>query len=327
MAWDTNPFVDGILLKNEHLRRGLYLASPAQGIAGVGDLKVRQLSVAGNGFRVMPGGAAVYNKYVTPIRQSYAVGMSAETIFPSGSMPASVGSPRNHLIAVTVGDPQYGNSGHPWMPAGPLPDPATFEYVRTWLFQNVPAGADQDWLDANFAFPGLALARLEVPASTTTITDAMIKDVREMANPHSKDVQWSVSATVADPLGGTAGVYEYWPDNSQVLVKIPKWASYAYIDGSVNGFQDSSSDATKAEMRIGSAAMNVYTPTTKYSAIIAGRASVNIGGRIFIPEAYRGTSQNFQISATPQDAASVNDLTTDAWTNCQVHIRFTEEPD
>ena len=332
MTWTNVPWaLDGALIPSSLARLGQYVATGgAEGIAQLGDLKVAPLDTPGNGVKIFSGGAAVLNRYQgeTP-DQTYMVHTASGEILGPSDMPASSGSALSHLVCVTVGDPEFSQTGHPWMLSSdpPVGTEDTFQYVRTFVVQNVPSNTVSfDQLNLNY--PAYALARLDVPASTTTITSGMIVDLREMASPRSKDFQWSVAASVADVLVVTTpGVFEYWPDNSQSAVPIPKWASYAYVDGWINGFVDSSSDATKAEMRIGSLVMNVYTPSSKYSAIVAGRESVLMGGRIYIPSAYRGTTQNWQIHGTPQDAGSQSDLTTDAWTNCMVHIRFVEEPD
>jgi hypothetical protein len=287
--------------------------------------------VPGNGFRVNPGVGKVFNKYQTPVRESYVVSAPTVDTFGSGGMPAPVASTRSHLVAVTVADPQYSNSGHPWFPSTwpGLNDPLTYQYVRTWLFQNVPAGSGQAWLDANFAFPAMALARLDMPASSTTVGTAQIIDLREMAQPRSKTVQWNFGApAVADVLTVAAPLtWEYWPDTSDQLVAIPSWASMVYVVGYLTGFNDLTSDETRAEMRVGIQTAGQATGSTKYRGNAPGRFGVNLGGPIALPAAIRGTSQHFQVQATVQDTASQGDLNTDAWTSGMIQLRFVEEPD
>lgn len=330
MAWDNAPWaLDGTLTKSELARRAQYAATGgAEGVVGIGDLKVIPLAVPGNGFRISVGGAQILNRYTTPLNQTYVASNPTIETVDSTRTPAVNAAIRSHLVVATVGDPQYSPTGHPWMPADMVGQNLnTFQYVRSWIIPNVPASTTRfDQLGLNY--PGLALARIDLPAGSTTYGAAQIVDLRQMAAPRTKDVQWNVATSVNDVLFVTTpGTFEYWPDNSQAAVEIPTWASYAYVDGWVNGFSDATSDLTKAEFRIGSAAMGVYTPSSKYSSAEPGRKNVLMGGRIYVPPAYRGTTQNWQISATPQDAASQSDLTTDLWTNCMVHIRFAEEAD
>lgn len=332
MTWSNVPWaLDGATIPSSLARLGSYVATGGvEGIAQLSDLKVVPLDTPGNGIKVFSGGAVVLNRYMgeTP-DQSYMVYNPTGDILGPADMPSSNVAARSHLVCVTIGDPEYTAVGHPWFLGTdpPVGTENSFQYVRTFVIQNVPSNTTSfDQLNLNY--PAYALARIDVPGSTTTITSGMIVDLREMASPRSKDVQWSVAASTADVLTvASVGAFEYWPDNSQSMVAIPKWASYCYVDGWINGLVDSATDNTKAEMRVGSAAVNVYTPSSKYSQSISGRYNVIMGGRLAIPLAYRGTSQNFQISATVQDAASQGDLTTDAWTGCGVHLRFVEEPD
>lgn len=329
MGWDNAPTgIDGTQLKAEMLRRGLYATSKAQGIAGVGDLKVLPLSVPGNGFRVSPGSALVYNKYVTPVRESYSVGAATEDIFGSGGMPASVGSPRSHLVAVMVGDPQYSNAGHPYFPATfpGLNDPLTYQYTRTWLFQNVPAGSGQAWLDANVPFPALALARLDVPASTTTIQASHIIDLRVMANPRTLDVQWNTQIAVDDNLNPSGNfVYEAWPDNSAKVVAIPDWATKAYINAWVFGALKSGSGTLNANFRVAITGGSV-APFTNLFRSSADRYNILMGAPMDISPTERGTSKTFAIWGTVADITTMNNvLKTDVHSSSMVHLRFVEE--
>lgn len=332
MGWDNAPTaIDGTQLQGEDLRRGLYATSKSQGIAGVGDLKVLPLSVPGNGFRVSPGSALVYNKYVTPIRESYSVGAPTEDIFGSGGMPASIGSPRSHLVAVMVGDPQYSNAGHPYFPATfpGLNDPLTYQYTRTWLFQNVPAGSGQAWLDANVPYPALALARLDVPASTTTIQASHIVDLRTMANPRTLDVQWNQAVVGADVLAVvTAFTYKPWPAAAAKAIDIPSWATKCYVDAYIYGFvQGGGAAIVDAAMRVGINGGSVGAQSVFYSPVAeaAGRKLVLLGAPIAISAAERGTTKTFEIQATYSNTSMNNALATDTRTSASVHLRFAEE--
>jgi hypothetical protein len=329
MGWDNAATaIDGTRLKAENIRRGLYATSKAQGIAGVGDLKVVPLSVPGNGFRVLPGSGLVYNKYVTPIRESYSVGAATEDIFPSASMPASSGSARSHLVAVVVGDPQYSNAGHPFFPATfpGVNDPLTYQYTRTWIFQNVPAGSGQAWLDANVPYPAMALARLDMPASTTTVQASHIVDLRKMANPRSLDVQWNTQIAVDDLLSVSGNfVYEAWPDNSAKAVEIPDWATKAYINAWVFGSLKSGTGTLNANFRVAITGGSV-APFTNLFRSSADRYNILMGAPMTIAPSERGTTQTFAIWGTVADTATMNGvLRTDVHSSSMIHLRFVEE--
>jgi hypothetical protein len=342
MAFENVPWaLDGALIPASLARLGQYVAtSGAEGIAQLGDLKVAPLDTPGNGIKIFSGGAVVLNRYQGENPdQSYMVYSPNGEILGPGDMPASSGSAKSHLVCVTVGDPEFSQAGHPWMlgtdpPAG---TENTFEYVRPFVIQNVPAGTTS-FDELNFNYPAYALARLDIPASTTTITSGLIHDLRKMAQPRSSEEMWHVDVSTNDVLTTAAnGTFEYWPDNSQKAIYIPKWASYVHTQGFIEGYKQLAYDlgAVNISVRIGAfgpglAGAVSHSNSTVLSTQVSGgfaRKGINLGGEIYIPAVYRGTTQNFQIQATPLDTGSQGRLTTDSWTSALVRLRFIEVPD
>lgn len=332
MPNNTAWLIDGPLTEAELARRAQFAASGgAEGIASLVDLKVITNSTPGNGVRVMPGSASILNRYVTPVNQTYVATEPSIYAIPSSDMPASNPAAKSHLVCMVVGDPQYSATGHPFMPSTEIPaeDVDTFQYVRYVVIPNVPATTTK-FSQLGLNYPGLALARLDVPANTTTITSDMIKDVRELARPRSKDVQWHVWTTDNDVLNVTPLTYEVWPDSSIKQVEVPEWASMCYVDGFINGFNDGNDLRTQARIRVSSLTAPggaIAVSYTMYDESELGKKNVNLGGTMKIPAAMRGTTQQFEISATTLDSASNLGLATVATTSCMVHLRFVEEPD
>jgi hypothetical protein len=324
---NTGWLIDGALTKSELARRAQYAATGgADGVIGVGDLKVLPLSSPGNGVRISVGGATILNRYTTPTNQAYVVSNPTIETVDSTRMPASNPSARSHLVVATVGDPQYSATGHPWMlatdpPAGHAND---FQYVRSHIIPNVPSTTTKfEQLGLNY--PGLALARLDIPGGSTTYDAGKIIDLRYLSQQRSQDFQWTVDTTAADLLGGTALTYEYWPDGSSKAIDIPSWATVVYCDGWVNGFRQNASGTVLARLRIGSQSMNIFTASSKYNDDSIGRKTMPVGGKLTIDPAYRGTTQTWQMWGTAENTPSLNKLTTDAWTNASIHLRFVEE--
>lgn len=332
MPDNTAWLIDGPLTKAELARKAQFAASGgAEGIANLTDLKVITNSTPGNGVRVQPGSATILNRYITPVNQSYVISNPTIYAIPSGDMPASNPAAKSHLVAAVVGDPQYSATGHPFMPSTPIPeeDLDTFQYVRFIVIPNVPATTTR-FSQLGLNYPGVELARLDVPANTTTITSDMIVDLRNVARPRSKDVQWHVWATDNDVLNVTPLTYEVWPDASIKQVEVPSWASMCYVDGFINGFVDGNSLQTRARIRVSSLTAPggaIATSYTQYDESEAGKKNVLLGGTMKIPSAMRGTTQQFEISATTVDSASNTGLATVIQTSCMVHLRFVEEPD
>jgi hypothetical protein len=327
--------LDGATIPSSLARLGQYVATGgAEGIAQLGDLKVLPLSTPGNGVRILAGGGIMLNRYQgeTP-DQTYGIYANTETALGPSDMPPSVGTARSHLVCVTVGDPEFSQAGHPWMLGTdpPVGTEDTFQYVRPFVIQNVPSNTvNFDQLNLNY--PALALARLDMPASTTTVQSSHIVDLRQMAKPREQIVQWHVNASVADSLAvATANVYEYWPDNSQRAVDIPKWATRCYATGFIEGFRIVGS-CQAALMRIGAFGPGISSYPSRFDEVFsspgnADRRGINLGGDMYIPSAYRGTTQNFQVQATVTNTSQNNKLNTDSGTSVSVMLRFVEQPD
>lgn len=333
MSFDNAPWLlDGALTKSELARRAHYAAiGGAEGVSGYGDLKVIPLASPGNGVRVSVGGATVLNRYISPLNQSYVISNPTIETIDSSRMPSVSGVAKSHLVVAVVGDPQYSATGHPYMlstdpPAGTA---NTFQYVRTFIIPNVPSTTTK-FSDLGLSYPAIALARLDIGAGSTTYGTAQIVDLRKLAQPKSKDVQWHVTAADADVLNVTPLTYETWPNASVQSVEIPDWATYCYADGWINGFLDGADLRTQARMRIGSVFNGIYaiaTEYTQYDVSALGRKNVLMGSRIYIPYVLRGQTVNWEISATTIDAPSNTALATDSKTNAMCRLRFVEEAD
>lgn len=186
--------------------------SGARGVVDVGDYKVQQLATAGTSVRVGPGAGVIPNDYPSVESQSYLTRRSAEVNVPVPATGAGAG--RTDLLVQRIIDPQYAGSGNPADPA--------FVFDPFVLIQGVAAGTSRVE-PLNLGYPALPLARLEIPASTGTITSAMIKDVRRLANPrrerHLFRHQPATSQTV------NANVFALWPDWEPTF-EVPVWATH-----------------------------------------------------------------------------------------------------
>jgi hypothetical protein len=328
--------IDGSRTPASLQRLGNRAAVKESGIIDPGALKVITNASPGNGVRISAGGGVLENRYTSVSTQAYVVeNVDVENLNSgTGGWPGASVTARQHLVCVTVADPQYSTTGHAWfteaMKSALAADPATaldFQYVRPFIIQNVPSGtARVEDLPSPPNFPCYALARLELPANWTTITADMIKDLRSVVNPREKLYEQHVATSSNDIL--TVAVlndYEYWPDQSDINVYIPPWATAVYCNGFIEGFQQPSTTNVKAAMRIFCQTAGVGTTASKYADGQSGRKSINLGGKFAIPANIRGTSQHFQIQATAQDSNSQGKLTTDAWTTARIELRFVEE--
>lgn len=228
MTFNFAPWaLDGARTSAASARLATYVTGGTQsGIAQPTDLRVVPLAVPGVGLRVLSGGANVLNRYMGDPDQSYVVSNPATHTVLSGSMPAPQPTLSYYLVCIVVGDQEFGNSGHPFMPSSPLSpeDAADFEYVRIVLIPCSSGTTRTEQL--NLPYPAYALARLEVPPNTSTITSAMITDLRKLVQARTDRELLIQSPTPGNALNDSnyswVGFIPYAP-----WVEVPTWATNA----------------------------------------------------------------------------------------------------
>lgn len=302
--------VDGAQMNSALARRAMYSIARQSGIVQKDDLKVQALGSPGNGVVITNGVGVVLNDYQTVPNEVYVVSNPSSHTIPSGEMPASNPSPKSYIVAVVVGDPDFSQTGHPWMGTDDPPsgEELDFDYVRPTLIQ-VSSGATT----LNVDYPALVLARIDIPASTTTITNAMITDLRKLSMSRQEqhafvapDTAWD-STTAFIPTGtafANWGSGQYAPS-----VDVPSWAKTAIVLAHINGvyLADASSNVKgKVRATIG----GVASPETRFDLSVGGgtiRDNYMCGGK-FNVESVAGTAavlrvQGFQeLPASPADA-------------------------
>jgi len=275
MTFENAPSaIDGALLSSALVRRGQFAATNGTGgIVKKADLKVTELTTPGVGVKIASGVGLVLNKYQGSPNETYVVSNPGVHTIPSEDMPASNPSAKSYIVAIVVGDPDFSQTGHPWMGVSDPPsgEELTFEYVRPTLIE-VSAGATT----LSGAYPALPLARIDVPASTTTITDSMITDLRSLAQPRqSQEIfvspggTWTTGSPVYIPAGSTFG--DWGPAQYSPSVKVPSWATRAIVSCRVNGvaLQDTSANVSGSiRAQLGA----VSGPTTPFDIQVGGGA-------------------------------------------------------
>jgi hypothetical protein len=132
---------------------------------------------------------------------------------------------RINFLVWRVDDPQY---------AGQAPaDVVNGPYNRYVWLPNNPYTSPP-------AFPHVPLVRLEQPASTSTITNKMLTDIREVANPRREEHVFGRPRVLADSSAGStltvrhAAGGEYFPGGdgspNQFRVPVPSWCNRVMID-------------------------------------------------------------------------------------------------
>lgn len=141
------------------------LANGAEGITQGDDLKVTALGTPGAAVQVGDGSGVVRGK-ANSFQGSYsACNIGSATV----SIASTGGSPRSDMVVLRILDPQY---------EGSL-DPATDQIMFFDVISNVGSTATV----VPGGYTAIPLARIDIPASTSTITSGMITDIRQCANP------------------------------------------------------------------------------------------------------------------------------------------------
>lgn len=235
MGWDPNPWmVAGARHSAEVCRMLAYMATEGrEGIIAPGHLKVVQRAVPSGGVRILTGGCGILARWTT--FQLYAGRMTSED--DTAIAATAPGVTRSDLVIARVEDPADAAGGWP-VPADPLLGP----YIFTRVLQGVPATTKR-LSDVQPTQSGIALARIDIPAATATITDAMIKPLAPLiggtefdsdssnATPFIAEAHFSnaKAPSVASTLLGNENAYKDWPTDASWTVPVPSWATHMDI--------------------------------------------------------------------------------------------------
>lgn len=331
MSWDAVPwFVGGGAEHSPEVARLMAYAatSGAEGVVHSTDLRVRPLDVPGGGVRVMPGAALIRNRATGGAAQTYVGRLpQADTveIAPTGS-----GAGRSDLIVARVEDPYM--PGEPWQEPE---DPTRGPYVFTRVIPNVSPTATT----APAGQSAIPLARIDLPASTGTVTAAMITDLREVALPRSYRRLFTYNLTSDDGTQyiSSDGSEQFWPNVPDQVwyVDIPEWATHANIIGHWGGVKMQKSTAWGTIwVRIGRpdgyGEGNVRTQDQRWDALASGNENDQVretwaaADDITIPAALRGTSQPIRLMARRMAGGASPGL--DSASSISVDVQFTEGP-
>jgi hypothetical protein len=224
MALDGVPwFIGGDAEHGPDVARMLaYLATGGkQGVVSPADLKVLPLDVPGPGVKVLGGGASILNRAAS--QQAYTVRNPTTDVDSVKIAATGSGSGRSDLIVCRVDNPNV--DGNAPAPANLAKGP----YVKFDVIAGVPAGTRQlADLPQYAGLSAIELARVDLPASTGTVTSSMVTDLRALATPRSERVIVKGALTDASVTLST-GAWRVFPQNPIGGIPIPSWATHAVI--------------------------------------------------------------------------------------------------
>ena len=330
MAVDPVPYViHGAKHSADVFRQAFFDAtSGAEGVSNPTSLGVKATGTPSNQVRVFPGGVLVPNTYQGGDGQSYTGRNASQTLV---DVPASDSTgAKTYYIIFRIQDPQFGGQA----PSDPLVGPYAFlECVST---------------SANITDPHYRLAKVTVPASTSTIQQSMIEDLRSLALPQRQPLMFGrprVAEDESTTLGwSVADGGEYFPGGNgspnSFNVFVPEWATRVLFDaawmsvryaGGANPhglywieFGDEYRDHTwpgkqQREFRTQRFAFNSPGQSNNVS-----RTDWRLMTSQHMPKKLRGKEITIVFKAGRQDGGPGSDVQMDAFSGLGMHITFVQ---
>lgn len=321
MALDNVPWLvaGGAVHSAEVARTLAYVAvGGAEGVADIGDMKVSQISTPTGQVKVAAGAVAITNTYAGQTAQSYIGRNTADTLL---AIAPTSGAPRSDMIVARIDDPQYGGT----VPA----DPAAGPYIKFAVVSNVGSTADAN-TNLAVSYPYVPLARIDIPASTSAITNAMVKDLRRIIAPRKDRQLVVVQPGGTQTLTSASPTYAEFPAQS-AQVYVPTWATRAIITANIGGLKFTAADGKGAfRAKLGADAFAVTTQSTAYdntgNSSASFRSSMPAGGSVAVPASYRGTNQDLSLEGAIITGTGGARAAVDTGSTIILDIEFVEDP-
>jgi hypothetical protein len=259
----------------------------SQGVVGHLDVQVTATGVPSAGIIVTSGAVVVLGQEVAFQGSYYGFNVGNDTTL---SIAATGGSARSDLIVVRAEDPTF--AGSPW--GGPASGQI--------LFPRVISGVSSGTTVAPGGISAIALARIDVPASTSAITNAMIHDLRQVCNPQRVVTVNAVTGPGTGVNSPTSGTVTAWPPGATWQVQIPNWATsmvtswsaneLEYVTGTVraNLWPVFGASVTAPVLSMPQSLISMTATTGPFRHTIGG------AGVVAIPASMRGTTQTLQFA-------------------------------
>ena len=191
-------------------------------------LKISQTSTPSGNVETSAGAFVVISKFVGASNESY-VGRNDSTV--TTAVPATTASARSDLVYAHITDPAQAGQ------------PATASVVQTRVITGVPAGTTN--LNAVSGYEtqtGLALARIDRPSGTATVTQAQIIDLRTSALP-------SQVGDLKPFAGSTVNISQNWEVCDGAAISRTAYPELFAMIGTTFGAGNGSTTFNKPDLR------------------------------------------------------------------------------
>lgn len=313
MTWQTPWVISGVTEVPLDVARVMAYAATggAEGVIGAADLEVRQLATAGGSIRVLGGAFVALNRYASGSSQSYIgynVGEATVAVSPNTGSTT-----RYDLVYAHITDPGQSGGG------------STAAPVETRIIQSgVTVNTTQLNQVAGYAnTAGYALARLAIPANTSAITQAMITDLRGVAQAR-RQTEVLVTNLTGATSNQASGTWNLFPNQATWDVTIPSWATRMSVVAQVQGIEITGTSGQGFAGKFRVKAASQLSPETEFNlAITSGTkdtAGTLVAGDLPVTKATRGTSQVFRLEAIKSSGAA--ELKANAGTVIVLQVTF-----
>lgn len=286
-AW----FVDGGAdLSGNFMRLALQAAAGgSQGVVGPLDCVVTQTTPTPTaGILISQGSGLVLGQEVALQGTYFGDNVGVDSTL---SIAATGGTIRSDLIVLRAEDPTF--SGSTW--GGPASGQI--------LFPRVISGVSPGTTAAPAGISAIPLARIDLPASTSAITNAMIHDLRQVAVLQQSQAVLTQAGPGSPSSSGTTSTPVQWPTGAIWSVAVPSWATQMSAQWTVcevawNGTSNVRGflyPVIGASVTAPSVAFN--QPMISFASTESGVRHTFIGGgAVTIPASLRGTTQTVQMA-------------------------------
>ncbi|MEU7338716.1 hypothetical protein [Streptomyces sp. NPDC007074] len=284
------------------------LSRGAEGVTEGDDLKVTQRSTPGAGITVSDGSGVIKGR-VNAYQGHYAV---CNTGAVNVDIASTSASPRSDMLIVRVEDPEYEGTLNPATQA------VTYFQVISGVSSSATAIPD--------GRTGIPLARIDIPGSTSTITNAMITDLRKVANPRRDSLQLIQSpSTLSTDISGTSGTFSNFSTASGWTVAIPDWATTAILSLGVGQLRYNTAAYFGQIRATFGSSLTVQPVNLDDNQSGTRRGTVIFGDTLTLPDSYRGTNQTLRFQACGLNP-NPGKVGVDGSTTLMAGIQFVEAP-
>ncbi|MEW1657845.1 hypothetical protein [Streptomyces sp. NPDC093707] len=318
--WDNVPwFVEGGAEHSSEVARLLAYAAfgGAEGVVGVGDLRVQALSAPGAAVQVTTGACAIINRAAGAPYQAYAGRLPIGEQVP---IAATGPSARSDLIVARVENPY--SYGETW------PQP-TDPKVGPYVFSRVVSGVPKTTTSVRQVRSGdsaIALARIDLPPNTSSVTQAMITDLRSMVRPRRDRRLHTAFPSTLSRLVYSDNIWKRWPMEARWDIAVPEWATRAKIVTTIAGLRLSFANVFADMQHVFAGVKGQDTVIDDDQGSGTRRNTVVIADNMYLPAAVRGTTQSLYLQ-TLISKAEAGDVGVDAATSIVCDVEFVESPD